>query len=887
METIENPFWNRKRITDARYFVGREAEIRTIFRAIKTGQSLSIVGPRRIGKSSLLTYVCNGAVRAKYPKHILVYINCQELIGEVTRADIYQKLGEELEKADPNHVHSYEPSKVTTFLLLQERVKEITNDGKSIVFLLDEFESLASNKALDADFFSQLRALSETQSVVYLTASAQTLYDLSYHDDSIVGSPFFNTFSLLRLGLMGSHEAQSLIMALLQMVPSIKFDEDDLQLIHHCAGTHPFFIQIVSELLFDAKVENSSGEELSTQAIVLNWNRRTILQIITRHFNKDDLKTLSFHLGENYEYESIEGEGKKGKARGLVEQIERNAHQSELINEFKNFPAKWPIIYPQLIPKSNATSNDDLLKRKFLEQAESHFQYIWRQLSSSLRETIHLICKNGAENLSSDLVETLEEKCLLIGGKIFSEVFTKFVIRQKENQPKEEQSNSRTTELEISAPLKPTMQILGDLTPVQRLIARQIFAGQAIESATFTELAGGYANFGIYRVEAKPVGQPRALRSQVLKFASAKDIRRENENFANLVKDRLGIAAWHSATYWFPPDFAQLPQEEWHHEVAAVLYPFAQTSGEATVTFEHLYQQPGPLDSSAHEAQLRTVYKMLLDSLDKWQTFIQPQQPLPSLRDAYKRLGSKRDEVQRHTLDLPELGLARLSAGDVGYLQRAEKVIWRGEEYTNPIYWVQQHFGAAEEPAWLKTLTGSCYKGLVHGDLNYRNILVEQYEGQAKGIWLIDFADTHEGHVLRDYGTLEAELKFILTHVDEQDFSGGLPPMIELEKEFLLKPGFRDELDLEGMALPKRCRQQKLERMTSYIRLLRGRAKEKYMPTSDVRPYYLSLLHATFPIVYYSQLNPWQRLYAFLSAALICDKIDQLPEPKTSGHPHV
>ena len=54
-----NPFFNRQRITDPAYFVGRKAEVETLYSAVVTHQCRSLVGERKMGKSSLLTHICN------------------------------------------------------------------------------------------------------------------------------------------------------------------------------------------------------------------------------------------------------------------------------------------------------------------------------------------------------------------------------------------------------------------------------------------------------------------------------------------------------------------------------------------------------------------------------------------------------------------------------------------------------------------------------------------------------------------------------------------------------------------------------------------------------------------------------------------------------------
>ena len=49
-----NPFYNRQRITDAASFIGRKSEIETLYSAVVTRQCRSLVGERKMGKSSLL-----------------------------------------------------------------------------------------------------------------------------------------------------------------------------------------------------------------------------------------------------------------------------------------------------------------------------------------------------------------------------------------------------------------------------------------------------------------------------------------------------------------------------------------------------------------------------------------------------------------------------------------------------------------------------------------------------------------------------------------------------------------------------------------------------------------------------------------------------------------
>jgi hypothetical protein len=70
----------------------------------------------------------------------------------------------------------------------------------------------------------------------------------------------------------------------------------------------------------------------------------------------------------------------------------------------------------------------------------------------------------------------------------------------------------------------------------------------------------------------------------------------------------------------------------------------------------------------------------------------------------------------------------------------------------------------------MKTVSGS--QSTIHGDLNLENILV----GPGGFVWLIDFAQTRDGHTLFDFAHLGAE---IIAHVIAPQV-GGLQAYFEL-----------------------------------------------------------------------------------------------------------
>ena len=93
--TIVNPFFHRGAIRRSEDFHGRQSEIQQILGLLRNGQSVSLIGPRRIGKSSILLHLARPEVRAAYqltaPSALFVVIDCQEFGGSPPE-EVYEAL---------------------------------------------------------------------------------------------------------------------------------------------------------------------------------------------------------------------------------------------------------------------------------------------------------------------------------------------------------------------------------------------------------------------------------------------------------------------------------------------------------------------------------------------------------------------------------------------------------------------------------------------------------------------------------------------------------------------------------------------------------------------------------------------------------------------------
>jgi len=256
---VENPFFHRKPIKDHRYFFGRTEETRRALHLLRNGECISIVGPRRIGKTSLLFHLCDPQVQQEHDlgdEYVFVYINCEGL-GNLGKSHFYQLLWKEIKVAVAGGRAERWGEGISDFKGLREALKAIRRKGGKLALFFDEFETIAQNPNFDQDLFSDLRSLVSTSTLVYATASQDALYDLTYVGESALSSPFFNVFTEIPLGFLKPGEAKEMVPGLLRIVnQGDLFTEGDLDFVFDAGGYFPFFLQLVCDRLFEQKGEH-------------------------------------------------------------------------------------------------------------------------------------------------------------------------------------------------------------------------------------------------------------------------------------------------------------------------------------------------------------------------------------------------------------------------------------------------------------------------------------------------------------------------------------------------------------------------------------------------------------------------------------------------------
>ena len=352
MKSVQNPFFHRGPIRQRDYFFNRQREVSQVLGLLRNLQNVALVGPRRIGKTSLLFHLTDPAIHAGHglspDEYVFVYLDGEELT-ELDAGQIRRAMVEELVAALEAGGHKNEDEATVVlpegpgpieYRAFRQAVRQLTQRGLNLIFCFDEFECLGANPHLGPSFFSSLRGLAGQFDVAYVTASKTLIQALAYAHAETLSSPFFNTFAHLHLGLFSDDDAQGLIEKPAAKA-GVPFPSELRDFVVKLAGPHPLLLQIAG-----------------------------------------------FHAFEVWQVRG--GKLKEGDC--------------------------------------------DHMRRRFVAEAEPHFEYYWRHLTEGDRYTLAALPLTQEDEARREAIRRLEQACLIRrtdqGYAYLSPVFEDFVRRQ-------------------------------------------------------------------------------------------------------------------------------------------------------------------------------------------------------------------------------------------------------------------------------------------------------------------------------------------------------------------------------------------------------------------------------------------------------------------------
>ncbi len=260
----DNPFTFGNPITDPARFIGRAREIEQVFSRLRNTEfeSSSIVGERRIGKTSLLKYMANETVirqqRLDPDRYLFLFDDLLGLGRETRPARFWERLLRKIQRRVKNDdlkdiLDEVRATGEIDNYTLADFFDIIDEQGLHVVILFDEFENVTNNPNFGPDFFGGLRSLAIHHNLALVTSSRRELIELS-HSEEVRSSPFFNIFANINLRGFSRDEAQQLITRYLAGT-GVTFEEGEVENLFTLAGYHPCFLQMAASFLFQAYAE--------------------------------------------------------------------------------------------------------------------------------------------------------------------------------------------------------------------------------------------------------------------------------------------------------------------------------------------------------------------------------------------------------------------------------------------------------------------------------------------------------------------------------------------------------------------------------------------------------------------------------------------------------
>ncbi|MEW6493586.1 MAG: AAA-like domain-containing protein [Cyanobacteriota bacterium] len=255
------PFAAGAKITDPRFFIGRKEELNAITSWMTEAQpvSINVVGPRRIGKSSLLYHFFQ-IYQKRVPeptRYLVIYLSLQDARCQ-SENDFYQAVARQLwhNLAVQGNPALIEPLRVQPFnrLAFCAAMGQYKRLGVLPVFCLDELGPLFRHpEEFDNGFFDNLRSLMESHVLMLIVASHRKLE--FYQRRHKLTSAFFKRWQVLILGELTENEAKTLICLPASTVkgatPALNSQEQHL--VQQWGGRHPYLLQLAASLLYEAR----------------------------------------------------------------------------------------------------------------------------------------------------------------------------------------------------------------------------------------------------------------------------------------------------------------------------------------------------------------------------------------------------------------------------------------------------------------------------------------------------------------------------------------------------------------------------------------------------------------------------------------------------------
>lgn len=332
---INNPFLYSNPVSSEN-FIGRKRELRKIVgRIINAGQSTSITGPFRCGKTSVLQYLMDSKQQQslygdKASILIFSYLDIATLSNQCDQAQFWTSALYTLKEHSllKNIYKKYEEENFSNYAL-EKLIIQIKQANLRLILMLDGFDALLHHKVLNnTEFFGGLRTLTTLSrgalALIITGNTSLSQLNLQTQHFNRTGSPYFNFMDEVILGALPEDDIDKLL-----QLDDDHFTTDDRIFIKQIAGGNPYLLQLTASILFDSYEEKNEQTIEERHRNVGTELYKTIKEKLNMTWNswKENMKQVFLsialvQLGKDNRYKYVDIESLNREIKNFKTELE-------------------------------------------------------------------------------------------------------------------------------------------------------------------------------------------------------------------------------------------------------------------------------------------------------------------------------------------------------------------------------------------------------------------------------------------------------------------------------------------------------------------------------------------------------------------------------------
>jgi len=244
-------------VCDPADFIGQSGLVRRVYSRIgaERPQSVAVIGGKKSGKTSLLTYLSDAGIASRHLEkpEPYVFVSLHADRGMTDDPDSFlRSFAEGIPLNASTGSNRYEG--------IRKGIEDLHASGRRLIVFLDDFHFITSNERFPLEFFSFLRSMANNYNLAYVTTSFLELQKLCVAKE-VQESPFFNIFTNMHLGMLSYEDAKILYIRL-----TGSGEELAARLAAWCGGS-PYLLKKTGAALAQGKLPEQVTEADLEQAL--------------------------------------------------------------------------------------------------------------------------------------------------------------------------------------------------------------------------------------------------------------------------------------------------------------------------------------------------------------------------------------------------------------------------------------------------------------------------------------------------------------------------------------------------------------------------------------------------------------------------------------------